>query len=373
MSSLDEQVFAAILAAAKGVSRADLIEKTELPRSTVNASVRKLLDLAAIEEYEMAGSTGGRRAALLRAIPKRDLAFVAELGTRHARIGISDMSGRVVTATSIPINISAGQSQILEILENKWNELKAQSCPQRNISAVGLAVPGPIDNDGFVTGAARMPGWNQTDVRSLLNERLNLPVFVENDARAGAIGEWVRRGEKNDPILYLKVGSGIGAAWITDGVVHRGSSGFAGEITHTRISTDSPLPCSCGNTGCLETVASGAAIMRRLQETDLNISNVAQLIQAARNGDYPVVPLVREAGLRIGEVLSGLVNFLNPRQVIIGGSLSQIDALIAGIRSELYRRCLPMSTSDLTVEPALSRQDAPLIGMAILARERLFY
>lgn len=373
LSGLDTQVFTAVSQARTGISRADLIKVTELPRSTVNSSVRKLIELGDIEEYKMAGSTGGRRAALLRAVPKRDLVFVAELGTKHARVGLADISGRIIAAINLKTDIGAAQTETLNLLTTTWDELKKIHIPNRSIAAVAIAVPGPVDSFGLVTGAARMPGWNQTDLKSMLSEKLGLPVFVENDARAGAIGEWAIRGMQADATLYIKAGSGIGAAWIADGVVYRGSNGFAGEITHTRIETNNPLPCSCGNTGCLETVGSGAAIMRKLSTTELEINSVSQLIHAAQNGDYTVVPLVREAGRRIGEVLSGLVNFLNPRQVIIGGSLSQIDALIAGIRTELYRRCLPMSTSELTVETSISRQDAPLIGMAFVTRERLFY
>lgn len=121
----------------------------------------------------------------------------------------------------------------------------------------------------------------------------------------------------------------------------RGHQGFAGELTHTRVETLNPILCSCGNTGCLETVASGAAMLRHLASIGSPITTTAELIEAAQTGDYTVAPLVRNAGAHIGEALSGLVNFLNPQHIIIGGSLSQTRTLIAGIRSELYQRCLP--------------------------------
>ncbi|USR79441.1 ROK family transcriptional regulator [Arcanobacterium pinnipediorum] len=351
------------------LSRTDLINKTHFPRSTVHASVRRLLEQHDIEEYSLASSTGGRRAALLRISPLHDVADVVELGSHHARLGIAKLTGEVIATADIPLSIDDGPEAIVTLLHTTWKKLHHDNPTLPMASIVGVAVPGPVDTQGVIVGAARMPGWNRTHLTELIEKVTGLPAVVENDARAGAVGEWMKRAETTESSIYIKVGSGIGASWIADGIVFRGHQGFGGELTHTRVQSPNPTICSCGNTGCLETVASGAAMLRHLASIDSPITTVNELIEATQNGDMTAASLVRNAGGYIGEALSGLVNFLNPQHIIIGGSLSQARTLIAGIRSELYQRCLPMSTANLTVDTAISGQDAPLIGMAILARQ----
>ncbi|GAE67811.1 transcriptional regulator [Cutibacterium acnes JCM 18909] len=200
----------------------------------------------------------------------------------------------------------------------------------------------------------------------MLTQELAVPSVIENDARAATIGEWNCRGRHRDSCIYVKAGTGIGAGWVSGGVAYRGSRGLAGDITHLRVHTDNPLPCTCGNSGCLETVASGAAILRQLGRLGSSISTTSQLVTAENSGDPQAVSLVRDAGMRLGEVLSNLVNFLNPVRIVLGGSMSQMGSLLAGVRSELYERCLPMCTEDLVIETSACGADAPLIGMSIL-------
>ncbi|QCX46020.1 ROK family transcriptional regulator [Arcanobacterium haemolyticum] len=351
-------------------SRTDLAQKTGLPRSTVHACIRRLIANNEVEEFQLASSTGGRRAALIRISPLRDIADVVELGSHHARLGIVDLFGNVRATTNIPLNIADGPEATITTLYNGWAQLHKEHPTIPQASVIGAAVPGPVNAQGHVISAARMPGWNNTNLATLLADATGCPVVVENDARAAAVGEWAKRGETTESAIYIKAGAGIGASWIADGIVFRGHQGFAGELTHTRVETLNPILCSCGNTGCLETVASGAAMLRHLASIGSPITTTAELIEAAQTGDYTVAPLVRNAGAHIGEALSGLVNFLNPQHIIIGGSLSQTRTLIAGIRSELYQRCLPLSTANLTVDTAISGPDAPLIGLAILARQK---
>lgn len=355
--------------AGEGLTRADLTDVTGLPRSTVSALVRKLVASGAIEEFNHANSTGGRRPTLLRTARSTGAAYVAELGQHHARIGIVTLSGSIVATQDIALDIAEGQETTVDLLASAWLRLSEQH--PLPVSVVGLCVPGPVDDKGRITGAARMAGWNGLNLVGALEAATGLPAVVENDARAAAIGEWSARGEHRDSCIYIKAGTGVGAGWISGGIAHRGTHGFAGDLTHIRIQSADPRPCSCGNSGCLETVASGAAILRQLKELGSPISTPNEVISTANSGDPMVTALVREAGARLGEVLSGLVNFLNPKRIVIGGSMSQMGALLAGLRTELYDRCLPMATDQLSIETSKAGADAPLIGMSILARQML--
>lgn len=367
-SGPEEQVLRAV-AEGDGLTRAELARTTGLPRSSVSALVRKLVATGAIEEFNHASSTGGRRPTLLRVVRSEGAAYVAELGQHHARIGVVSLSGTLLATADISLKIADGQDRTVELLTSAWQDLGA-TVPQ-TVDAVGLCVPGPVDEHGRITGAARMAGWNGLDLIGALESATGLPAVVENDARAAAIGEWSARGEHSESCIYIKAGTGVGAGWISGGLAHRGTHGFAGDITHIRIQTDAPRPCSCGNSGCLETVASGAAILRQLAELGSPIGSASDVIIAASNGDPQVTALVREAGARMGEVLSSLVNFLNPKRIVVGGSMSQMGALLAGLRTELYDRCLPMATDQLAIETSTAGPDAPLIGMSVLARQSL--
>ena len=360
----------AVLAAleqAEGLTRSELASQTGLPHSTVNTVVRRLLKAGSVEEFKHASSTGGRRPSLLRVTSLGDAAFVAELGQHHARTGVVSLDGEVLMVEDLSLDIAAGQDATLELLADVWKNMAAKiTIP---IVAAGLAVPGPVDEHGCVRGAARMPGWNDLDLPQALKEATGLLTIIENDARASAIGEWATRDKHNDSCIYVKAGTGIGCGWISGGVVHRGTLGFAGDITHVRVQTEEARPCSCGNSGCLETMASGAAILRQLRALGMDVTRPEDMVALAKNGDPQVTALVRSAGARLGEVLSGLVNFLNPKRLVIGGSMSQMNALLAGLRTELYDRCLPMCTSQLSIETSLAGADAPLIGLSVLARQ----
>ncbi|WP_158676419.1 ROK family transcriptional regulator [Tessaracoccus sp. OH4464_COT-324] len=357
------------LATAGGATRLDLVELTDLPRSTVSATVRRLVADGEIEEFKHASSTGGRRPTMLRLAKSDGAAYVAELGSHHARIGVATLSGVLLATDDIEIDVTEGPEQVIQLLTRRWRSFT----PTQNVLAVGLCVPGPVSQHGRITSAARMPGWNGVDVNGALQAATDLPAVVENDARAAAIGEWSARDEHNESCIYIKAGTGVGAGWISGGVAYRGAHGFAGDVTHIRIQTDDPQPCSCGNSGCLETVASGAALLRQLAALGSPIRTNRDLVAAANGGDHVVTALVREAGARIGEVLSGIINFLNPSRIVIGGSMSQMGALLAGFRSELYDRCLPTCTQQLAIETSLAGPDAPLIGMSVLARQLVIH
>ncbi len=355
-----------------GVSRAEVATSTGVPLSTISAVTRRLVAQGMLAERDSGASTGGRRPKLLYPIQTPGLVYAAELGTTHARIGLLRLTGEVVQAEEIPLELEAGPDAALDLLMTHWAQLSAGKDDGEELRAVGLAVPGPVDSRGRVTGAARMPGWSGFSVGEALRQRTGLDAIVENDARAGALGEWLARGRHSGSCIYVKAGRGVGAGWISDGRLQRGSHGFAGDITHIRVQSDQELrTCSCGNRGCLETVASGAALLRRLCEEGREMTTSSDLVTAVANGDPRVTELVREAGSRLGEVLSSLVNFLNPGRIVIGGSLSQMETFIAGTRSEIYDRCLPISTARLVIEASRTGADASIMGLSVLARSAI--
>jgi glucokinase-like ROK family protein len=213
-------------------------------------------------------------------------------------------------------------------------------------------------------------------------------VVVDNDVNVMALGEINQgAGQGVDNLIFIKIGTGIGAGIICDGKIYRGSNGCAGDIGHIGVDKAGPL-CHCGNNGCLETLASGPAISERaLQaaqagqseillrhyEENRKVLRTEDVGEAAREGDAIAIELIRESGRLVGDVLSGLVNFYNPEMIVIGGGVSNLgNMLLSSIRQTVLHRSLPLATRDLRIVFSEIGADAGVIGAVNLAMDYLF-
>ena len=194
-----------------------------------------------------------------------------------------------------------------------------------------------------------------------------MPIFVDNDVNIMGLGEYWSRGLVDEQVLFVKVATGIGCGIITNGEVHRGADGAAGDIGHVRVAVEEDVLCSCGNLNCLEAVASGSALARQLAAEGLDAEHAIDVVRLSQAGDARALRLVRVAGQRIGEVLASLVNFYNPSRIILGGALAGLqDNLLAGIRAVVYERALPLATRHLRIETTAFGHRSAVLGATIL-------
>jgi predicted NBD/HSP70 family sugar kinase len=216
---------------------------------------------------------------------------------------------------------------------------------------------------GTVTLPSRMPGWRGFPAREALQRLFEVPVVIDNDANLMALGQ-ARRGAPGETLVVVKAGTGIGSGLVVDGRLHRGRDGAAGDISHVRIPAGGDRPCTCGNHGCLETVASGAALVAQL-----GVASTADLLAATEDSNATVITAIRRAGGLLGDVLATVVNFANPDAVLLGGALAGCEAFVAAARGALYERCLPLATRQLRIDTVLGGADAGLLGAGSLALE----
>lgn len=358
----------ALIVDGSATSRSDLQAQLGVSASTASNLVRQLLDAEAIEEIDHAASTGGRRAARLRALQSGSTWMVAELGSGHLRLGFTTAAERLSTVEEWPLTIADGPSSTFSILKESRDAL-LEDFPGLEVLSAAIALPGPVSSlTGELITPARMPGWHGVQVADVLQASLGIPVHVENDARAAVLGEFVARHESVQDIIYVKAGTGIGAGLISRGQVIHGGAGVAGDITHVPVPGAEGRLCACGRTGCLETVASGAAIRDELAEQGLDVSTVQDVIELALAFHPAATAAIRHAGKQLGTALSPLVNFLNPSAVIIGGAISAVDAYVAAVRSAIYDSSLAMNTQHLLIETAVAGKDAALVGLSRLAQ-----
>jgi len=361
-----------LLSSGAATSRVELVEALRVSPSTVTAVVRRLIEDGILLEEGVGQSTGGRRPRILRLRETEGVLAVAELGGKHARVGLCTPAGILRGTEEVPIDIAAGPEKVFGIVQETFGRLQATAAPGQTLRGVGVALPGPVEfPTGRVVGPARMPGWSGVDPAVHLAAAfggLDGPVLVDNDAKAAAIGEYVTRGSGTGDMIYVKAGTGIGACLVSNGQIYRGGRGLSGDVTHVRVADSGERQCSCGSRGCLETVASGAAVARQLAEQGSPGMSLHDITVAVGDGDPAAVTLVREAGRLLGVALSGLVNFLNPNAVVVGGALSSLDVYVAATRSMLYERCLPSMTQSLTIEASVAGPDAALAGLGHLLR-----
>lgn len=365
--SVDNEVVN-LVASRQATTRAALARELGLAPSTITGVVQRLLAAGLIREGGDTASTGGRPGTNLLPANSNNRALIAEFGAHHARIALADGSGVVHHLTRYELDISDGPEIILRELERRGHEHAEQHGTE--VAMLGIALPGPVDPEtGTVVGPSRMPGWNGCNVPELVATWSELPVFVENDARIGASGEnafrRIHAGEPGfDDYIFVKADSAIGGAFVENGVVRRGAHGLAGDITHVPMAAGGNRPCQCGNTGCLDTIASARALRHDLQGRGVPVTDNSSLIAAALDGNAEVVTAIRTAGVHLGEALARNVSFLAPHAVIIGGALSTIDAFIGGVRQSLHERCLHAVMEHLAVENSLAGSDAALWGLA---------
>ena len=375
---------------ARASSRSEIAARTGLSRGIVAQRVAELIELGLVMEGSFGPSTGGR--------PPRHITFradaghilVADLGATSIDVAVTDLEGRILGHRDEPAEIGAGPDRCLSRVDELFDELRSatRDLPGR-LWGIGIGVPGPVEfASGRPISPPIMPGWDAYPIRERFATRYGAPVWVDNDVNILALGEWrsgVAVGHAN--VVVVKIGTGIGAGIISNGRIHRGAQGSAGDVGHIQVVADESVICRCGNVGCLEALAGGGALSRlgqaeamagrsdRLrtaldQHGRVTAEDVAR---AASFGDPIAVGLLQSAGERVGLMLASVVNFFNPSLIVVGGGVAQSgDQLLASLREAVYRRSLPLATRDLLVKRSSLGALAGVIGASSMVVDQLF-
>ncbi|MET9272030.1 ROK family transcriptional regulator [Kribbella sp. NPDC003557] len=347
---------------------AHLSEHLGLARSTVNDRVEALLASGMLTTSEPSGGSRGRPAVGLEFNPRSGTTLAAQLGISGVRIAVTDLAGDILTSEMIEIDLADPLADVLRQVTRAFaRSLRELGEDVASVHGIGFGLPARVELAAHAGSADR---WTEDTVTAELQQWLDVPVFVDHDVNLLAFGELCARESDPEALLSLKVGTVIGCGLVVNGRVVQGASGMAGEIGHTRVG-DSQAPCSCGNVGCLNAVASGAAVARRLREQGVDAPNARAVAELARAGHVEAGRAVRAAGRDIGDVLAGAVNLLNPAAITLWGYLAEAgDQLSAGIREGIARSALSGPAAAVTIEPATLGADAGLYGAAMMVIEQ---
>ena len=347
------------------ITRAAIAVRTGLARSTIALRLEELMAVGLIAPAVRAASTGGRPPVTFSLAGESRLIAGADLGAGHLTVGIADLRGRMLRTSTAAAAIARGPEPTLSGAVAALEELLALEGRERaDVLAVGVGLPGPVEHDsGRPRRPPIMPGWDGFDVPEWFGLHASIPALVDNDVNLMAIGERHDARPDVDDLVYVKVSTGIGAGIVSGGRLQRGALGAAGDLGHLAVPGAEQVLCTCGNTGCLEAIASAPAVARRLG-LDAGAS-VAELVRAQ---DPDAVAAVREAGRSIGAVLASVVSLLNPSVVVVGGQLAEAgDVLLAGIREIVYRRATPLATEHLQIVSSRTGNSAGVLGAVRLA------
>ena len=316
------------------MSRADLARETGLSATTVSSLVTALIESGAVVESTARvrphkGGSGRPPVTVSLAVRPGAVAGI-DIGHHHVRVAIADRAGTILAEDEAGADTDGHGQATLEQAARMVEQLaNTTGARVRDLVGAALCVPGPIDVRSSRVDAEVLPGWRGLSPNATLEQRLGLPVAIDNDANIGAIAEHRHgSGVGTSDLIYVKVASGLGAGLLLGGRLHRGTSGIAGEIGHVPVRDDG-LACRCGSRGCLETEVSATRLLHVLRPA-YGALDVAGMLELDVAGDHGVQRVLGDAGHTIGRALAGLCTLLNPAAVVMGGSLGASASLVQG-------------------------------------------
>ncbi len=339
------------------ISRADLVKDTGLRAGTVSVIVNRLLQSSIVYEGEAAPSSGGRPATYLQVNSEKAYVVGVNVGVHETIYGVSDFNGRILNQRTIRTELDA--SLFLSRLGDEIGTLLKGSFRRARLTGVGISLPGLIDRlDGCLVRSPNL-GWRDVPVRSMLEEKLQLPVYLENDANAAALSElWYGPIQvwSAHCILFILIVEGVGTGLILNGEVYVGSRIGMGGFGHISVDPNGP-PCSCGNNGCWESFASNEATLRRYSSersrTEKQVSTMPELIALAYSGEGTAREALRMTAAYIGRAIKGLAQGLAPEVIVIGGQITGAWSMLEEIIvREVHSEYLVSGISKPAVRPA---------------------
>jgi glucokinase len=307
-----------------------------------------------------------------------------DLGGTTIKLGLIDPQNRILERRKLPTNPEEGPETAIEHIAEVVNEYRKFVPDKEDIAALGICCPGPLDHEvGMLINPTNLPKFYNVPLRQMLFDRLNMPVSMEHDAKSAALGEfYYGAGRNQKSMVYVVVGTGVGAAIIMDGQLIRGVKNFAGEIGHATVDRNGEL-CPCGSKGCLETYASGPWLARRYQRlldqesltsrptTEIPITGET-VINLARGGDPLAKKIMMEAGEAVGIAVATMAMILDIELYVFGGGVSKSgDLLLTPARLTVPKYSFRTVGPHVRLMISELGDAAPILGCGYQCRQKI--
>lgn len=289
-----------------------------------------------------------------------------DLGATAFKCGLISPAWKIVARNHAPTRASQGPAQAADRIAENVRALQQQIPSGAKLNALGICSPGPVDHHtGIIVDPPNL-GWRNVPFAQMLSERLGIPVSLEHDAKAAALGEYhfgAGRGAK--ALCLIIIGTGIGGAFIFDGKLHRGEQDAAGEIGHITVDMDGPI-CTCGAQGCVQSFASGLAIIHAYNfAARQNVESAESIVRAAQAGDGIAVRVFQRAGRALGAGIAAIAQTLDVSTFVLFGSVVKAgELLLAPAREAVPRYALKSISTRVRIVTSELENDAGILGAA---------
>ncbi|MCP4252569.1 MAG: ROK family protein [Candidatus Scalindua sp.] len=301
--------------------------------------------------------------------------LAADIGGTNTRMAVVNEDGDILTLLKKSTYCKEGRDEMIRFIVSCAGEtIKKSKLSKKEICGMGIGFPGPLNAEtGTIFNPPNLIGWDSVPLRDILEKELKVPVAIENDANAAALGEWWKgAGSGTCSLFCITLGTGVGGGIILDGKVWHGASSIAGEIGHTTVIRDG-IKCTCGNIGCLERYACSGGILKRVndallkgKENDMqSLMNLKQVDQMVEQGNEIVLNVIKETGVILGIAIANIANLLNPEMIVLFGGVTNLgENLVEPLKEEVKRRAFKKATESLRIELSQLGDNSGTLGAA---------
>ncbi len=361
-------------------SRADIARQTGLTQAAITKIVASMMEMGIVVEVGIITGSDNRRSIGLRLNADRHQIIGVKFARQMFAVGVFDISGKIYIQTETKYSLEEDPQNVLSAMKKQIHDMLKK---YENVVSIGLAVPGPyLRDEGRIAVVTQMSAWHTINFIEEFEEEFNKPVFIEHDANAGALAEWLFGGyaQPLSTLAYFLVGDGVGSGIIERGSLFLGVQGTACETGHISVDAHGPR-CECGNYGCLEMYCSAPAILKKAQQhvpeclpsgNPQSSDACNAVFEAARAGNQKARDVVREAAEYIGYGCVTLINAYNPDIIIIGDVVSQGgDLLMPTIQEVVKQRVIPELHTKVQIKITGLKIDPTLYGAAATATDKV--
>lgn len=339
------------IATSEPISRADIARITKLNPATVANIVKELLKDDLVREIGKGESNGGKPPILLVLNPKSFCQVGVYLVDRIVG-GVVDLRGNILSCIEYRFNNEEKLDTDL-IIKSIYKAIEESGINSEKIKGIGIGVTGLVNSLSGIVEFAPNIGWENVPLKTILEEEFNIPVYIDNDVKATAIGElWFGAAQGRKNFIVFDIGAGVGSALVIEGKIYRGANERAGEVGHTFL-RHNPIRCKCGNYGCLETFVSDKIIIDRIKSEikngrkslitdlvdDIETISLEAIFNAARKNDTLANKIIQDVGEDLGLIIANIINTLDPELIILNGNVTTIggDLLIPIIQQRIRK------------------------------------
>jgi len=307
------------------IGRADIARRTGLSPATVTSISARLISQDLVLEKSAGDSSGGRPPILLVINPRGGYVVGIKLTETHVICALTDLEASVIAKSSAALSGRDPNQVVDDLAQLVLLFIREQKITKKQLLGVGVGLAGIVDAENGILRQSPIYGWDNVPLRNMLQSKLHIPVYIENDVNTLTLTEkWFGHGQGIDNFLIVTVGRGVGLGIVANGQFYRGQTGGAGEFGHMTIHADGPL-CACGKRGCLEAYVGDPGLLRAAQEAAARgeisapVQSLDELLSLARSGEAAALQIFDQAGRLLGLAIANLINLFDPKKIIISG------------------------------------------------------